>query len=295
MAGQVIMTMANNIELAEKATATVDAVYAASSKTSVLDDTSGLASSSRGGKAINIPKITMDGLGNHNRNGNYIMGDVTVEYEQKIPEYDRSKLFAVDAMDDEETMGVAFGALAGQFIRTKVVPEQDAYTIARLAEKAGGTASGTFATGDDVVTALGLAFDGMTEKEVPEENRVLFITPSAYGLLRDMDTTKSRAILSMFSNIVQMPSARMKTAIKLLSGVDAEKAGGFEPADGALDINFLIVEKSSVIKFTKHNPIRIGDPDVTNDNYKFSYRIYGITDVFENKEDGVFVHTKPAA
>ena len=41
--------------------------------------------------------------------------------------------YAIDNMDNEETAGIAFGRLAGEFIRTKVVPELDAYRFAKYA------------------------------------------------------------------------------------------------------------------------------------------------------------------
>ena len=46
---------------------------------------------------------------------------------------DRGRAFIIDSMDNEETIGMSFGKLAGEFIRTKVAPEIDAYTFATLA------------------------------------------------------------------------------------------------------------------------------------------------------------------
>ena len=47
--------------------------------------------------------------------------------------YDRGRKFSVDAMDNEETAGLAFGKLASEFIRTKAVPEMDAVRFASYA------------------------------------------------------------------------------------------------------------------------------------------------------------------
>lgn len=46
-------------------------------------------------------------------------GDVTLTNETVSFNYDRGRVFTVDAMDDEETAGIAFGRLAGEFVRTK--------------------------------------------------------------------------------------------------------------------------------------------------------------------------------
>ena len=62
-------------------------------------------------------------------------------------------------MDNMETIDTAFGQLAGEFIRTKVVAEIDAYRMAKLASKAGTTAGMKLKDGkviglDDVVSGL---------------------------------------------------------------------------------------------------------------------------------------------
>ncbi len=291
MAGQVILTTANQIALAENATNIVDELYKTGAKSYVLDDTSGLATLSANGKQINIPKISMDGLGNHNRNGNYVMGDVVLEWETKIPDYDRSKLFAVDAMDDAESMGVAFGALAAQFIRTKVVPEMDAFTFAKLAGKAG-----TVREFDYSGPLYDQILDDMLDANAAmEEGRILFVTPTIMRSIAKNTMDVDRSVLSAFSQIIEVPQSRFYSAIQLLSGSDAEKAGGYLKTGD--NLNFMIVDKASVIKFTKHNPIRIGAPNVTNDMYQFSYRIYAIVDVYDNKTDGdgIYVSKVPAA
>lgn len=292
---QTMMTVANQIELAQVASAIVDEIYKSESKTAILLDTTGLASAAANGKQISFPVIETTGLGDHDRNGNYKTGRVTITQEIKDPDYDRSTILGVDKADTMEALSDRFTLVADTFIKNEVVPEQDAYTFAQLAAKAGGTASAVIANGDDLVTALGAAYDGMTEKEVPLENRILFITPTAYGLIRDMDTTKSRAILAGFSQVIQVPSGRFYTAIDLLDIINDTDMGGFAKASGALDINFMIVHRPAVIKFNKIEDITIGEPDVYNAMWKFSYRNYGITDVFDNKTAGVFVHTKPAA
>ncbi len=74
--------------------------------------------------------------------------------------YDRGRAFSVDAMDNEETAGIAFGRLASEFIRTKVVPELDAFRFATYAGVSGiskVSAGATFTAGADVVTALRVA------------------------------------------------------------------------------------------------------------------------------------------
>ena len=58
-----------------------------------------------------------------------------------------------------------------------------------------------------------------------------------------------------------------------------------------LDINFMVVERSAVIKFDKHVSSRVFSPDELEslDSYMMKYRKYGIVELFDNKLDGVYV------
>lgn len=58
-----------------------------------------------------------------------------------------------------------------------------------------------------------------------------------------------------------------------------------------LDINFMVVERSAVIKFDKHVASRVFSPDELEslDSYMMKYRKYGIVELFDNKLDGVYV------
>ena len=57
------------------------------------------------------------------------------------------------------------------------------------------------------------------------------------------------------------------------------------------NINFMVVEKSAVIKFDKHVASRVFSPDELEslDSYMMKYRKYGIVELFDNKLDGVYV------
>ena len=213
--------MANSIALFKNYISLLDEVYKENAKTSVLDGDMSLVHAGSNAHEIVIPKISMDGLGDYSRNGGYVDGDVVLTNETVAFNYDRGRAFTVDAMDNEETAGVAFGKLSSEFIRTKVVPEMDAFRFATYAGTSGiskVSAGATLATGADVITALRAATTKMDEDEVPTEDRVLFITPTLHGLIQDMDTTKSREVMSRFSSVVLVPQSRFYTAITLYDG-----------------------------------------------------------------------------
>ena len=288
--------MSNSITLADVYVSQLDAIYKASSLTAILDGSLDLARQGANAEEIVIPKLSMDGLADYSRNSGYVNGDVTLTWETVKAQYDRGRMFQVDVMDDEESRNVAYGRLAGEFIRTKVVPELDAWRMAKIAgtSSIGGT-TGTLSTGGDVISALRVATSAMDEAEVPEESRVLFITPTLRGLIADLDTTKSREVLERFNTIVRMPQTRFYTAIELYDGTTSgETAGGYVKASGGKDINFMIVEKSAMIQFTKHTAPKIITPEMnqTADAWKYGYRILSLCDVYDNKLAGVYCHHK---
>lgn len=289
--------MPNAITLAQQFIPLLDEVYKLASITSDLDGNPELVRQGANANELIIPKLSMQGLGEYSRNSGYVDGDVTLTNETVACNFDRGRMFTIDSMDNLETAGIAFGQLAGEFIRTKVAPEEDAFRFAKYAGTAGisKVAEGVdLADGAAVISALRAAITRMDEDEVPLENRYLYITPTLHGLIQDMDTTKSREVLGRFVKIKDVPQTRFYTAIEQLSGHADEADGGYKKATGAKDINFMIVHKAALIQFPKHIAPKIITPDAnqSGDAYKFGYRQVAIADVYENKVAGIYLHHK---
>lgn len=293
--------MANSIALAQTYLPLLDEVYKASSKTAVLDATQVEIVN---GNTIKVFKTSMDGLGNYNRNTGFANGDVTGTWETMTLSKDRGRSFIVDRMDNEETVGMAFGTLAGEFIRTKVAPEIDAYTFAKIAGTTGilsANADVTVGT-TDVPNLIDTAEMQMNEAEVPGEGRVLFISETAYAGLRakivrtvQNDVTGINKDVETYNGmrVIRVPQSRFYTVISLYDGTtEGQTAGGFVGATGGYKINFMIVHPSAVNKVVKHVLPRIFTPEQYQnaDAWKFDYRIYHDTFVYENKTNGIYLH-----
>lgn len=288
--------MANAITKFKNYIDLLDEVYREAAKSSILDSDPALARQGANANEIVIPKMSLDGLADYSRNSGYVTGDVTLTNETVTFNYDRGRKFQVDAMDDEETAGVAFGKLSSEFVRTKTVPEMDAFTFATLAGTSGISiaAAAELSSGGDVISALRAATSKMDEDEVPMDDRHLFITPTLYGLIQDLDTNKSREVLNRFNEVTLVPQTRFYTAIDLKDGKTAsEEAGGYikDPTDGK-NINFMVVSKSAVIKYPKHSVNKIFSPEDNQDAdaWIFNFRAYGLVDVYENKVAGIYLH-----
>lgn len=294
--------MANTIALAQKYLPLLDEVYKASSRTAILDATK---VDILNGNTIKVFKTSMDGLGNYNRNTGFTNGDVTGTWETMTLSKDRGRSFIVDRMDNEETVGMAFGTLAGEFIRTKVAPEIDAYTFAKIAGTSGilsANADITVGT-TDVSSLIDTGEMQMNEEEVPGEGRILFISETAYAGLRakivrsvQNDVTGINKDVETYNGmrVIRVPQSRFYTAITLLDGTTGgQTAGGYTGTTGdGYKINFMIVHPSAVAKVVKHVLPRIFTPEQYQnaDAWKFDYRIYHDTFVYDNKAKGIYMH-----
>ena len=289
--------MANSIAKFKKYIDLLDEVYKESSKTAILDGDATLVRAGANANEIVVPKLSMDGLADYSRNSGYVKGDVTLTNETVQFNYDRGRKFDVDAMDNEETAGLAFGKLSSEFIRTRVVPEMDAFRFATYAGTAGisKATAATYSTGADWLAALQEAQSTMDNDEVPEENRILYITPTGYNAVMNVDTTKSKEVLASFSQIIKVPQSRFYTAIELLDGTTSgEEAGGYAKATAGKDINFMIIHKPALLQYPKHVVNKVISPEQNqeSDGWLFFYRAYGLADVYENKVAGIYLSNK---
>ena len=279
--------MANNIELMKQYVALLDKVYAKDAKTSVLDS-SNVVQQGANANEILVPKMSMDGLADYNKDTGYVNGSVSLEYETLVCDYDRGRKFQVDAMDNQETANIAFGQLAGEFIRTKVAPEIDAWRFSKYAGVSGiGTASNAYADGKATLKGLRAGRDTIANAEAELATCYLFINPALRGMIDDLDTFSSRAAMNGFAGIVEVPAARFFSKVTL-------GANGFT---GSAPINFAIIDKQAVQQYQKHVVPKSFTPDQNQnaDAYIYTYRTLGLASVFDNKKAGVYIDTVKSA
>lgn len=288
--------MANQIAAIKNYTAVLDKVYQKASVSGCLTSGGRMVRAGRNAKEIMIPKISVSGLDDYTRNVGYKTGSITFDYETKTFNYDRGIKLLADVMDVEEA-GVldCFVAAGSELMRTQVAPEADAFTFAEIASHTGvDTESKSYADAEaaDILKDLRAATNDMDELEVTEGGCVLFITPTLKGVLDDFSLVNpnlSKHVLTRFSQIVEVPQRRFYSKIDLLSG-ESEQFG-YAKAAGGKAINWMVVEKSAVIKFDKHVASRVFSPDELGnlDSYMRKYRKYGIVELLDNKLDGVRV------
>lgn len=279
--------MANNIALRKQYSTLLDEVYKLASLTSILDGPNNLVKEGANANEILIPKMDMSGLANYDKNTGYADGTVNLEYETKKCDYDRGRMFVVDSMDNQESAGIAFGQLSGEFLRTKVVPELDSYRLAKYAGFAGGKANAVLADGKAGIAALRVAKTAIKNAEAKTETCILYISVGLKGAIEDLDTTASKKVLEGWAGVVEVPDSRFNDKVTLTDN-------GYTAAGNP--INFLIVDKNAVIQHQKHTVGKIITPEQnqTADAWKFGYRTVGMAEAKDNKLNAIYVHTANA-
>lgn len=296
--------MANSIALAQKFLPLIDDIYKGASVTQVLDaqtqaDFSGV-------DTVKVLKVATTGLGDYSRSTGYPKGDVTASWETMKLTEERGKEISIDRMDDEETLGMAFGAVTGTFMRDNVIPELDAYRFAKYASTTGilsKTATAAL-TKDTIISEIDDAVKSMDANEVPADGRILFVNSDLKPVLNkalSREWGNDSVINTGITNyngmqIVYVVPSRFYSAITLNDGVTAPEEGtvswGYAKGTSAKALNFMIIYPQSVLQVKKFALPKIFNPDEnqTMDAWKFQFRLYHDAFVYDNKASGVFAH-----
>lgn len=304
MATTVTAPVDNSIALASKYLPILDEIYKAGSKTAIFD-TDVERVRWEGAKTVYLYGADPVGLANYSRNAGFVPGDVDGAWTSYEITQDRGRSFMVDVMDNDETLGMAFGTLVGEFERTEVIPELDAYRFAKYAAAATGTnkVTETLSAANATIASIDSATAILDDKEVPYEGRVLFVTPSTYKLIKGGVT---RMVMNRDDNVnyniemyndmrvITVPSGRFHTSVTINAPTTSAGAGGFTA--GGQIMNYMIVHPSAIIQVVKHAVPRIFSPEVNQeaDAWKFDYRVYHDAFVKANKVNGIFVSAPSA-
>lgn len=293
--------MANSIELAKKFVPIIDGVYKAESVTNGMD--AATRADFTGVNEVKVLKTSTTGLGDYSRESGYPKGDVTAAWETLTLTEERGKEISVDRMDDEETLGLTFGTVTGEFMRLHVIPELDAYRFAKYASATGiNKATAAVLTKDTIIAAIDEAVRQLNADEVPLAGRRLYINSDLQPVLNaalsrqwGSDGTVNTVLAGYNSMpITWVPPTRFYTAITLNDG---STNWGYAKAAGAADINFMIIYPPAILQVVKFSLPKIFDPDTNQDKdaWKFQFREYHDAFVYDNKVKGLYLHPKTTA
>ncbi|MBR3385217.1 MAG: hypothetical protein IKG69_08490 [Atopobiaceae bacterium] len=238
-------------------------------------------------KTIKLPHITASGYKDHSRTGSFNAGTLTNAWEAKTLAHDRDVEFFIDSMDvDETNLVLSVANITNTFETEQAIPERDCYTFSKLYSEFtttySQTADTTALTAANILEKFDTYMSNMDDASVPEEGRILYVTPAVNKLLKeaqgitrfvhaDSDETAIRRYVHELDDveIISVPSARLKTAYNFTTGA--------VPATGAKQINMLLVHPDSVVARVKHEYIQVftpGSDSRTGDGYIYQNRAY---------------------
>jgi hypothetical protein len=194
------------------------------------------------------------------------------------------------------------GDLVGDFTRRQMIPEIDAFRLARYSANAGISKTAAL-TSANIMQEIDLASSKMSNDKVPVAGRLLFVNQELQPLLDgaisrqwgNEGNINTNARIYNGMAIVYVPSDRFYDAI-LLAGVSS--AAGYTPDEGANKVNFLMFDPKAVWQAVKVNvPKFISADDNANriDSHIFNIRIFHDAGVIGVNEKGVYANIEAAA
>lgn len=269
-----------------------------------------------GGAEVKIPKTNVSGMGDYDRDNGYQRGSVTLEYETRKMTQDRGRLFQLDPMDiNENNFVTTAGAVMGEFQRTQVVPEIDAYRISKLATETltankAGMIGESYVPGATSTSALREFKEGIRAVRDSYNGPLVCQATSKFimelelelaGKLRDTTFSKGGIDTQVPAvdhvPLILTPSNRMWSAIKINDGKTAgQEKGGYEKGSTAKTLNFFICPLTTPIAVTKQDIMRIFDP-ATNQKlnaWQMDYRRFHDMWILDNKLDSIYLSIQEA-
>ncbi|MBE6787591.1 MAG: hypothetical protein E7537_04510 [Ruminococcaceae bacterium] len=292
----------NSIENAIKYSTELDKMFAQKSATGFFSDNA-LATKFVGAKTVIIPDVDFQGLADYDRDTGFTKGAITVSNTSYTMAMDRARSLQIDREDMDET-GIAnlAGKILGEYVRTKVVPECDAYVLSKLGGLALNRANTVEGDATKPFEALINLINHVQTEVGYDEELVAFVDSYMFAAIQNSAEISKMITVSDFKQgdvtlkvksingvtIIPVVSERMKTAYSF-------GEGGFKPAENAREIYMLVTPKSGAHLVKKTENMRIFTPEqnIDADAYKFDYRIY--YDVFVNKSglDAIWAWVSP--
>jgi len=269
------------INLAEKYSDKVDERFTTDSKTSLVTNKEYDFVGARTIKLQSVGTAEMNDYG-RNTEGTSRYGtvkDLENEIQEVTMEKDRSFTFAIDKMDEDETLGAlnAGKALARQ-LKEVVIPEVDQYTYGKMAAGA-GTSKVEEITSDNAYDALVEAGEAMDEAEVPVEGRVCVCVPSYYAKLKK----DPAAVLD--TEVGQ--DMRIKGVVANMDGAIIQKVPSkLMPANQ----NFILAHSVATTQAIKLAEYKIHTDAVGVSGSLVEGRIYYTAFVRNNKKKAIYSH-----
>ncbi len=275
-----------SITLLDKVAPVVDELFKVESKKEILTNYN---FDWTGAHTVLVYKVTTAEMQDYGRNRNAQSVDTSVSRFGEIYDLDatteeltltkdRSFIFNIDKLDEDETANVLNAALAlARQVREVVVPEIDSYIYSKMVTNAGTTADAAELSYSNIYDKILEGSEALDNAEVPETERVLAVTPAVYSLMK-------KAV--QFDNTDVGADMRKLGVIGMLDGMLVVKIPAARLPE---NFGFMIAHPSATVA-----PVKLADYVMHNDTVISSGtivtgRVCYDAFVLDNKADGIYV------
>lgn len=279
-----------SIELAKKYAPYTDDLFKAESKLSLLTNTD---FDWTGAHSVSVWKISTVAMNDYSRNrggdfdesaaslsrfGKII--DLDAQTEEMLLRKDRSFIFNIDKMDQDETADQvkAETALARQ-VREVVIPEVDSYVYAEMAANAGTVAEAEALDGTNVYDAIVAGTEVLDDEEVPDTERCIVVTPATYRIMKQSQDMMLDCDIS--------EEMRLKGVIAIVDGMAVVKVPASRLPE---DFGFMIAHPAATVAPVKLEDYGMHPDTALSSGTIVTGRIVYDAFVLDNKAKAIYYH-----
>lgn len=149
------------------------------------------------GSEVKIPMLDMDGLADYDRQTGFVEGSVDLTWQTKKMTMDRGRQFTFDEQEVNDTNFVlTASSVMGEFQRTKVVPEIDAYRYSTLAALAAAKGRAVYGYTPEEATILKKLYADLAsiQDEVGDDTPLVITMSTQVAALFDTNTSLGRSV-----------------------------------------------------------------------------------------------------
>ncbi|MDE7308973.1 MAG: hypothetical protein K2N61_10010 [Lachnospiraceae bacterium] len=267
------------IDLVTQYQGLVDEKFAQESKRSLVTNQN---FSWSGARTIKLYKISTAAMNDYARNGSWNrygkIEDLNATTEELTLKKDRSFTFVVDKMDKDETaLALEAGSALERQLREVVIPEVDTYTYGVMCENAGHKPAAIVLTPENIYDEIITASKALDDALVPEEGRVIVVTPATYYLM------KKCGDIIMETDIGA--DMKLKGVISNLDGCSVVKIAGSRLPE---DFGFMMCHRVATAAPLKLEDYTVHENPLGYNGNVVEGRIYYDAFVLENKAKAIY-------
>lgn len=276
-----------SIELVKKYAPYTDELFKEESKTSLLTCTD---FDWTGAHTVAIWKISTAAMNDYARNvtseaeaeslSRYgKLYDLGAQTEEMVLSKDRSFIFNIDKMDQDETSEqLAASSALGRQIREVVIPEVDTYVYSKMVAGAGTKATAAALTKSNVYDSILAGSEILDKAEVPDEGRCIVVDPTTYKIMKQAE---------IFDSTDVGAEMRQLGVVRYIDGYAVIKVPASRLPDG---FGFMLAHPKATVAPVKLEDYNVHENTPLSSGTVVTGRVVYDAFVMENKKKAIYYH-----